>query len=285
MKIARLNDRAICLSAEGHFDIATSSSGRFPSDVDDLAQHWQELEAWLSDNNPNCTDTRGSNYFAKHLHELQAPLLKPRQIFAVGLNYPAHTAEVASAAPSSPVIFTKFSSSIAGPGDSVTLPPGGGVDWEVELVAVVSKGGRNISKEAALGAIGAYCVGQDLSERYGQMSGPAPQFSLAKSYAGFTPLGPWLTSSTAIENICELNLATLIDEEQMQTGCVDQMLFDLPTLIVYLSSIVELFPGDLIFTGTPDGVGMSRKPPRFLTAGETLHSSISQLGALRNPLL
>ncbi len=283
MRIARLNDRAICLSAEGHFDIATSSSERFSSDVDDLAQYWQELEAWLSDNNPKCTDTRGSNYFAKHLHELQAPLLKPRQIFAVGLNYPAHTAEVASAIPSCPVIFTKFCSSIAGPGDTVTLPAGG-VDWEVELVAMVARGGRNIPKERALDAIGAYCIGQDISERHAQMGGPAPQFSLAKSHAGFAPIGPWLTSSAAIENIDELTLQSHIDDEQMQIGRVDQMLFDLPTLIAYLSSIVELFPGDLIFTGTPDGVGKSRKPPRFLSAGEILHSSISQLGILANPL-
>ena len=283
MKIARLNNRAICLSEKGHFDIASSSAGRFSSDSDELALHWHELEAWIAKEKPNCTDPRGVDYFTGHLHELQSPLVRPRQIFAVGLNYPAHTAEVASAIPSSPVIFTKFCSSIAGPGDTVALPAGG-VDWEVELVAMVARGGRNIPKERALDAIGAYCIGQDISERHAQMGGPAPQFSLAKSHAGFAPIGPWLTSSAAIENIDELTLQSHIDDEQMQIGRVDQMLFDLPTLVAYLSSIVELFPGDLIFTGTPDGVGMSRKPPRFLTAGETLHSSISQLGILANPL-
>ena len=205
----------------------------------------------------------------------------PRQIFAIGLNYKSHTDEVGMTQPENPMVFTKFASAIAGPGDDIPLPAET-TDWEVELVAVIGRGGRNIGEGGALSHIAAYCIGQDISERTLQMADRPAQFSLAKSHQAFAPIGPWLTTADEIENPQDLEIGCDLDGEQLQKSRTSMMIFDLKTQISYLSGICELYVGDLIFTGTPAGVGFSRTPQKWLEKNKTLNSHIEGLGTLRN---
>ena len=209
------------------------------------------------------------------------PSPRPRQIFAVALNYAAHAAESGYRRPDQPLIFTKFVSSLSGAVTDVTVPVGGSVDWEVELVVVIGSGGRNIPADRALEHVAGLTVGQDISERRSQHAGPAPQFSLAKSFAGFSPTGPSLVTLDEIADVNQLAIGAEIGGETVQAGNTGQLIFSIPELVEYLSSVVELYPGDLIFTGTPDGVGAGRTPPRFLQSGEVLRSFVDGVGELR----
>jgi 2,4-diketo-3-deoxy-L-fuconate hydrolase len=200
-------------------------------------------------------------------------------VFAVGLNYADHAAEAGIAPPEAPVIFTKFASAISGPVTTVSLPPGS-VDWEVELVVVMGRGGRDIPAARAWDAVAGLSVGQDLSERLGQMSGPVPQFSLAKSHRGFAPIGPALVTIDELDDPDDLELGATINGEVVQRSRTSQMIFPVPELIECLSRTVELFPGDVLFTGTPPGVGVGRTPPRFLGPGDVLRSHVDGIGEL-----
>ncbi len=282
MKIGSMNGRAIIITEQGNIDVNKASEGRFSAVTDELVLHLGDLKAWYLDVQPVVTSPISVKDFEKDLSLLDAPISRPRQVFAIGLNYKSHAAEVDMDIPSVPMVFTKFPSSITGPGNAIKLPPGT-VDWEVELVAVIGKGGRNISKSNALEHISAYCVGQDISERTLQLSDKPPQFSLAKSHEGFAPIGPWLTTSDELVDPEDLLIECNIDGETVQEARTSMMIFDLSAQIEHLSSVCELYPGDIIFSGTPEGVGLSRKPPRFLEKGQTLNSSIEALGMLRNP--
>jgi hypothetical protein len=178
-------------------------------------------------------------------------------------------------------VFTKYVSSLTGALDTVELPSDA-VDWKVELVAVIGTGGRDIPEALALEHVAGYMVGQDLSDRALQFSGGgAPQFSVAKSHKGFAPTGPWITSSDEIADPGKLTMTRSRGDEVLPHGSTSNLVFDLPTLIHHLSSIVELYPGDLIFTGTPDGVGFGRSPQQYLVPGDELVSSIEGLGEIR----
>ena len=178
------------------------------------------------------------------------------------------------------MIFTKYISAFSGPVSTVTLPAGGHTDWETELVAVVGRGGYQIPKADGWSHIAGVTVGQDLSERILQRSGPAPQFGLAKSHPGFAPMGPALVTPDELANRDDLAIGCEINGERMQSARTSDMLFSVPTLVAYLSTIVVLHPGDVIFTGTPPGVGAGRTPPRFLHPRDRLHSWIEGVGEL-----
>ena len=202
-------------------------------------------------------------------------------MFGIGLNYADHAAETGRPLPETPLVFTKFPSCIAPPSGQLTLPTTN-VDWEVELVAVIGGGGRHIAEADALDHVAGFCVGQDFSERVVQWGGgPAPQFSLAKSYAGFGPVGPAIVDRLALPDDLDLAITCEVDGEVVQRSRTGRLIFGVPTLVAYLSSICELHPGDLIFTGTPDGVGASRTPPRFLQPGNVVVSTIEAVGELR----
>jgi 2-keto-4-pentenoate hydratase/2-oxohepta-3-ene-1,7-dioic acid hydratase in catechol pathway len=197
----------------------------------------------------------------------------------VGRNYSEHAEESGFAKPDHPVIFTKFVSSIAGPFTDVDLVPGS-VDWEVELVVVLGSGGRNIAENEAWDHVAGLSVGQDISERELQHSGPAPQFSLAKSHAGFSPIGPHLVTLDEIDDVDDIGLGCAINGETVQSGSTKDLIFPVPDLIARISRTVELLPGDVIFTGTPAGVGAGRKPPKFLEVGDVLTSWIEGVGEI-----
>lgn len=281
MKIANIGGRAHIVTATGGVDIEKASDGRFTSDNQQLISQLDELQSWYSSSELAEDPSLSTGSLKKSLDRLQSPVPNPSQVFAIGLNYKAHGEEVAMATPQEPMIFTKFQSSIAGPGATVTLPSDT-VDWEVEMVVVIGHSGRNIGKMDAMKHVVGYCVGQDISERTLQLACKPPQFSVAKSYEAFAPMGPWLTTSDAVD-ISSIRLTCQVGGETLQDGNTQDMIFDVPTLISYLSNICELRTGDIIFTGTPDGVGMGRKPPRYIEDGWLLESTIEGLGTLSNP--
>jgi 2,4-diketo-3-deoxy-L-fuconate hydrolase len=278
MRLGNLNGRLILISSAGMVDVETMSGGRFPADPQGIFARWEEFRDWVASTDPD----------ASHPYDrgrLGPPVSNPRQIFAIGLNYRDHVAEAGLSEPTAPAVFTKFATCLAGPYDAVVLPPGS-VDWEVELVVVIGRRCDRVAEQAAWSHVAGVMVGQDLSERQLQLAGPAPQFSLGKSYPGFGPVGPELVTVDELDDPDDLTLGCgLEDGSILQTGRTCDMIFPVPELIARLSAVCPLLPGDLIFTGTPAGVGGGRKPPQFLQPGDVLVSWIDGIGRLRNPVV
>lgn len=211
--------------------------------------------------------------------ELGAPIPQPRQVFGIGLNYHDHAGESGMPLPPAPLTFTKFPSCIAGPDVEITLS-GDMVDWEVEIVAVIGSLATNVHEDDAWNAVAGLTLGQDISDRAVQMTGVPPQFCLGKSYANYGPIGPALVSTDAFDDPDDVALWCDVAGERMQEARTKELIFSIPTLVAYLSAICTLYPGDLIFTGTPSGVGLARG--RYLAPGETLLSGADVIGTLRN---
>lgn len=277
MRIGNLGGRLVLVTPEGVVDVAHASGQRFAPDPQSVYARWDEFYAWAQTaDHPNAMPYDDA--------QLQAPVPRPAQVFAVGLNYREHAAESGFVSPTvSPPVFTKFPSCLTGPNADVVLPEGN-VDWEVELVAVIGKAAWRISPDAALGHIAGLTVGQDISERVLQFAATPPQFSLAKSFPGFGPLGPVVVTLDEFEDPNDLALSCSINGEVVQAGRTSQMIFSLGELLAELSRSTVLQPGDLIFTGTPSGVGVGRTPPRFLAPGDELVSTIEGIGSLCNRL-
>jgi 2-keto-4-pentenoate hydratase/2-oxohepta-3-ene-1,7-dioic acid hydratase in catechol pathway len=212
--------------------------------------------------------------------ELRCPVPEPRQVFAIGLNYRSHAEESGMAVPEVPATFTKFPASLAGPFDDVELV-GGAVDWEVELVAVIGARADRVSEDAAWSHVAGLTVGQDISDRTLQFAAGA-QFSLGKSRRGFGPMGPWLVTPDEVPDPDDLALGCSVDGETVQDARTSDLIFSVPQLIAELSGVLPLLPGDVIFTGTPAGVGVTQKPPRFLQPGQVLETWIEGIGTIRN---
>ncbi|MFQ6397378.1 fumarylacetoacetate hydrolase family protein [Nocardia sp. KC 131] len=281
MKLANLDGRAILVTADGIVDIHDGSDGRLPADPDQAVEQLADIDRWYRQECPDLDPVHTAVSLAADPALLGPPVVRPSQIFAIGLNYAAHAAETNRRLPATPLVFTKFASALAGPGETIALPTQT-CDWEVELVVVVGRAGRDIPLGNALEHVAGYCVGQDISERGAQMAGERPQFAMAKSHRGFAPIGPWLTTLDELADPTDLVVEASIDDQNVQTGRTSDMIFDVSTLVSYLSQTCELRVGDLIFTGTPPGVGQSRTPPRFLAPGDLLCSQIEGLGGLRN---
>lgn len=211
--------------------------------------------------------------------KLGAPVPNPRQVFGIGLNYRDHAAESGMELPPAPLTFTKFPSCIVGPTADIALS-GATVDWEVEIVAVIGREVMGIGVEEAWSAVAGLTLGQDVSDRAVQLTGSPPQFSLGKSFPGFGPTGPAIVPVDAFEDAGSIGLWCDVSGDRVQDARTDQLIFPIPVLVAYLSSICTLFPGDLIFTGTPSGVGMARG--RYLTPGDVVSSGADVIGELRN---
>ena len=280
MRIANLHGRAVLVADGLALDIAQASDGTLPSDPAELYTRWSEFTAW-AEGRDAASDPLARPYTSA---DLGAPSPRPSQVFGIGLNYADHAAEAGLAVPTSPLVFTKFPSSISGPSIDVALP-GDTVDWEAELVVVIGTGGRHITEEAAASHIAGYTVGQDLSERTVQWEGGSPQFNTGKSFEGFAPIGPILVTPSELSNPENLRISTMIHGTDgtisvVQDGRTDQLIFGIAALISRLSEIVELRSGDLIFTGTPPGVGAAMNPKRFLQDGERLVTEIEGIGVI-----
>jgi 2,4-didehydro-3-deoxy-L-rhamnonate hydrolase len=200
-------------------------------------------------------------------------------VFAIGLNYRSHAAESNLELPSAPVVFTKFPSCLNGPFGDVVLS-GTSVDWEVELVVVIGRGGRKVAEADAWSHVAGLTLGQDISDRQLQMMGNPAQFSLGKSYDGYGPIGPAVVSLDAFDDPDDVGLWCEVSGERMQEARSSDLIFGVPALIAYLSSVCTLGPGDLIFTGTPGGVGMGRG--RFLAESDVIASGAEVIGEMRN---
>lgn len=280
MKIANLNDRAVLVAgaegAERAIDIADLSNGRFGPNLTEMFTAWEQFQAWAADLNLDSVPATEIDRA-----QLGAPSPSPRQVFAIGLNYHEHAAESGFASPTQlPPVFPLYVSSFAGPDTTVVIPDGGNVDWEVELVAVIGRQARSIDESQAWAHVAGLTIGQDISERISQLQGPAPQFGLGKSFPGFSPQGPWLVTPDEFANPDDLGLGCMIDGEEVQKGRTSELIFPVSKLIAKLSETVTLYPGDVIFTGTPSGVGLGRTPQRFLQAGQRLDSWIEGIGEL-----
>jgi 2,4-didehydro-3-deoxy-L-rhamnonate hydrolase len=280
MRVANLDGRLVVVTGEaGHeigYDVEKSSGGQFSADPQAVYDVWGAFTSWaaagqFTDGRPVQPDALGS------------PAPAPRQVFGIGLNYREHAAESGYAAPASePPVFTKFPSCITGPAGDIVLAPGGNVDWEVELVVVIGRRAHRVGQDEALDYVAGYAVGQDVSERRLQVAATPPQFSMGKSLPGYGPIGPWLVTLDDIADPNDLELGCEVNGEVMQLSRTSQLIFSVPALIANLSASVPLLPGDVIFTGTPSGVGLGRTPQRFLVPGEVLTSHIESIGTMRH---
>lgn len=276
MKFVNIHGRSHIEVAERHYvDVERASGGRLPSDPKNAIEVWQDLVAWNKAKGWSSADI-----FEAQESDFGPPVPMPGQIFAVGLNYSEHAKESRMVGNNStPLTFTKFRSSVCGPQTKLSLPTNT-VDWEIELVVVIGRSARCLSPESAWDAVAGLTLGQDISERTLQMAGSPPQFSLGKSYPGFAPIGPALVTLDEFDDPTDIDLICDIDGEVVQSGNTRDLTYGIPELIAHYSAICTLSPGDLIFTGTPEGVGMGRKPERYLQAGEVLTSRSPRIGRL-----
>ncbi len=273
MRVANLSGRTVLIDDSRAIDVHTASSGRFGPAPASVYAEWAAFTAWAT----TVLGSGGGESFAAR--DLGAPSPTPSQVFAIGLNYRDHAAETGLAAPDAPPTFTKFVSCLTGPETDLVLPTDT-VDWEVELVAVIGREATNVGAADAWSHVAGLTVGQDFSERTSQMAGPAPQFSLAKSFPGFGATGPWLVTPDEFADPNDLAIECAIDGETVQSGRTAQMMFPVAELIAHLSAVCTLRPGDLVFTGTPAGVGVGRDPQRFLAPGNVVTSRIEGIGTL-----
>jgi 2,4-diketo-3-deoxy-L-fuconate hydrolase len=281
MRLANLGGRATLMvpgNDDRGVDIAKASGGQFGPDIQHLYDEWDAFRTFVADLDMNTASTEKLNE-----EELGAPVPAPRQVFGIGLNYRSHAAESGMDVPSVPATFTKFPASITGPFAEVQLP-NGTVDWEVELVVVVGRRADRVAAPDGWSHIAGLTVGQDLSDRTLQFAAGG-QFSLGKSHRGFAPLGPLVVSPDELADPDDLALGCSIDGVTMQDARTRDLVFGVPQLVAELSAVVPLLPGDIIFTGTPSGVGFTRQPPRFLQPGETLTSWIEGIGTIRTRLV
>jgi 2-keto-4-pentenoate hydratase/2-oxohepta-3-ene-1,7-dioic acid hydratase in catechol pathway len=200
------------------------------------------------------------------------------KFICVGLNYSDHAAETGAKVPEEPILFMKAVSAVVGPNDDVEIPRGAqATDWEVELGVVIGTGGRYISKEDALNHVAGYCVINDVSERDFQMK-RSGQWVKGKSHDTFGPTGPWLVTRDEVTDPQNLAMFLDVDGHRYQDGSTKTMIFDVATCVSHISQFMSLQAGDVIATGTPPGVGMGQKPPKYLTAGQTIRLGIEGLG-------
>src|SRR5271163_3729967 len=245
MRIASRLGRSVIVEGNLCVDIENASRGAFGHQIDNLYADWPGFLEWARTSAPSPDQPF-------EVSELDAPVQRPRQVFAIGLNYLDHAAESGVHAPPSPAVFTKFPTCLVGPTATIELPSIN-VDWEVELVAVIGRIADRVSEDDAWNHVAGVTVGQDISERAVQMVGPVLQCSVAGRV--------------------------------LQKGRTSQMVFSVSELIAAISQVCPLLPGDLLFTGTPPGVGMARTPQEFLQPGTTLVSEIEDIGKLVNPVV
>ena len=280
MRLANLDGRATIVTDEGLIDVARASNGAFSASVDKCVGQLSKVRAWWLSADPAPTDDRTANELFGDLH-LGPVVSAPQQIFAIGLNYRQHAEEMGLSVPTQPMVFTKFVSALCGPNAELPLP-GPTTDFEAEMVVVIGAKARNVPVDDALSIVAGYCVGQDYSERALQMKGSPAQFSLGKSYRNFAPVGPWLTTADEIANPNDLRIASRVNDTTYQDSNTSDMVFTVPELVSYLSSVCELRPGDLMFTGSPHGVGQGHTPPVYLRPGDSIVTTIEGLGSIRN---
>jgi 2-keto-4-pentenoate hydratase/2-oxohepta-3-ene-1,7-dioic acid hydratase in catechol pathway len=216
---------------------------------------------------------------------LECPVVAPSKILAIGLNYLDHIKETGSTQPERPIVFAKYPNSLAGPTDDTIVDPDltSQLDYEAELAVIIGRESRRLTEESALDAIFGYAVANDVSSR--DLQKIDSQFSRSKSFDTFCPIGPWITTADEVPDPQDLLISSRVNGEVRQNSTTAQMLFTVRDLLVYLSATMTLYPGDVILTGTPPGVGLGFKPPVFLQPGDTVECSIVGLGGISNTVV
>ena len=275
MKLASVDGRAALVIGDQIADVATVSGGRFGPDPMGIYQDWDSFAQFVP------SVTKGTGPLVES--QLRNPVPRPRQVFAIGMNYRSHAEEAALAIPEVPAVFTKFPASLAGPYDDVGVF-GPAIDWEAELVAVIGRTADRVPEAVAWSVVAGLAVGQDISDRHLQLAAGA-QFSLGKSRRGYGPIGPWVVTTDELAHPDDLAVGCSVNGEKMQDGRTGDLIFSIPRLIAEISAVLPLLPGDVIFTGTPAGIGAVRQPPRFLQPGDLLETWVEGIGHLRNRLV
>jgi 2-keto-4-pentenoate hydratase/2-oxohepta-3-ene-1,7-dioic acid hydratase in catechol pathway len=276
VRLVNLDGSAALLFGDAAIDLASASGGRFGPDLASVYEHWPAVCDFAAS-----ADLSAATAF--DTKRLGAPAPEPRQVFAIGMNYRAHAEEAGLAVPAIPATFTKYPTCLVGPDCDVALPSGN-VDWEVELVVVIGARAERVTENDAWSYVAGLTVGQDLSERVVQF-GAGGQFALGKSFPGFGPMGPALVTIDELENPDDLALGCSINGETVQDARTSDMVFSVAQLVAELSAVVPLLPGDVIFTGTPSGIGATRQPPRFLQPGDVLETWIEGVGRMHHRLV
>jgi len=280
MRLANIDGRSTMVTDLGLIDIEIASQGRFASSPTAIFSEIDALQDWFATAQPDLSEALDPESLLGSAR-LGAPVPEPEQIFSIGLNYRTHAEEMGLPIPTVPMVFTKFRSCLAGPYADLALPAET-VDWEAELVVVIGQSGREIKPDNALKHVAGYCSAQDYSERVLQLAASPPQFSLGKSYEAFAPMGPWITTADEVPDPQKLSISCEVDGKRYQEASTADMVFSVAELIVTLSAVCELRAGDLIYTGSPAGVGQGQEPPVFLSPGSVVTTEISGLGRLRN---
>lgn len=227
---------------------------------------------------------KGESFPASSVKVL-APIPDPQKVICVGLNYADHAKESGVNPPEEPVFFNKFPTAVSAHGDPIVLPAvSKEVDYEAELVVIIGRGGKNISRGEALSHVAGYCPGHDVSARDWQLAKPGKQWLLGKTFDTFAPFGPAMTTSDEVGNPSDLRIQFRLNGQTLQDSNTKQFIFPVDELIAYVSQVCTLVPGDVIFTGTPPGVGFARDPKIFLKPGDVAEVEIEKLGVLRNPV-
>ncbi|MCP5065573.1 MAG: fumarylacetoacetate hydrolase family protein [bacterium] len=272
-RLATTNDRATLVTNDGTFDLERHSDGGFSDDpMEAIARHDElhavaEALAGKTPDGPFNASTAGPC----------SP--RPQKAFGIGLNYRSHAEESGMELPANPLVFAKFPSCLSGP-ESDVIVFGETTDWEAELVVVMGRRARDIAEGDAWKSIAGLTCGQDISERRTQFASKPPHFDLGKSFDTFGPIGPYIVSLDQFEDPADLAISCDINGERRQDARTNDLIFSIPALITYLSSICTLEPGDLIFTGTPAGVGAFSKT--FLKPGDTITTTIEGIGSMTN---
>lgn len=278
-RLANVADRSVLVEGDAYFDLA-ELSGEMGGDLlgsDPMAA--LEQPELLSSLAATLHSTGRAPTGSIRDVVLGPPVPRPQKVFAIGLNYDAHAKENGRDASTSPVVFTKFPSCLVGPTHDIEMR-GDGCDYEVELVVVIGQGGKDIAPDRAWDHVVGVMAGQDISDRPAQMAATPPHFSLGKSFDTFGPTGPVLVSPDLLADRNDLRVMTEVNGEVRQDGRTSDMIFDVPTLISFLSHITTLCTGDLIFTGTPEGVGVAQG--RFLADGDVITTTIEGIGTMTN---
>jgi 2-keto-4-pentenoate hydratase/2-oxohepta-3-ene-1,7-dioic acid hydratase in catechol pathway len=275
MRLANLDGRSTIVLPEGGLDVEHATKGAFSSDPLEAIERIDELAALSpSLDGPLQMLTQGL---------LRAPSPRPTQMMAIGMNFHSHAAEMGLEVSKIPALFTKFRSALGAPFGEISLPSGT-VDYEVELVVIIKKRTFKVAAEDAWDHVAGLCVGQDLSDRAVQM-GAGRQFSLGKSYPGFAPFGPWISTLDEFADPNDVRIACSVDGVTVQDARTTDMVFPIPEALAQISSVIELFPGDVLYTGSPAGAGQGHTPPRYLKPGQELVTWAESIGEMSHQLV
>lgn len=276
MRLANLAGRLTLVLDDGlGADVERLSAGAFGADPQAVFDRWDAFLEWGA--GLERADVVGEAFDPA---ALGPPVPRPRQVFAIGLNYREHARETGAPIPDRPVVFTKFASCLTGPVTDVVVA-GPSIDWEAELVVVIGHEASGVTEGDAWNHVAGVTVGNDVSDRDRQMSDPARQWSLGKSLPGYGPTGPFLVTTDALADRDDLALGCAVNGVTVQESRTSDLIFPVARLVAELSASVTLLPGDLIWTGTPSGVALGRPDKPFLRPGDTLRTWVDGVGELQ----